>query len=68
MKARQKKLPKITNDGVKTEALEYEKKHGDLMIKMAARYGNCLISADIEQIEKKAKNMLKEALQGKTEL
>ena len=68
VKALAEKLPKITNDGVKTEALEYEKKHGDLMIKMAARYGNCLISADIEQIEKKAKNMLKEALQGKTEL
>ena len=62
------KLPKITDDGVKAEALEYEKKHGDLMIKMAARYGNCLISADVGQIEKKAKNMLKEVLQGKTEL
>lgn len=68
VKALAEKLPKITDDGVKTEALEYEKKHGDLMIKMAARYGNCLISADVEQIEKKAKNMLKEVLQGKTEL
>ena len=68
VKALAEKLPKITDDGVKAEALEYEKKHGDLMIKMAARYGNCLISADIEQIEKKAKNMLKEVLQGKTEL
>lgn len=68
VKALAEKLPKITDDGVKAEALEYEKKHGDLMIKMAARYGNCLISADVGHIEKKAKNMLKEVLQGKTEL
>ena len=68
VKALAEKLPKITDDGVKAEALEYEKKYEDLMIKMAARYGNCLISNDVKQIEKRAKNMLKEVLQGKTEL
>ena len=68
VKALAEKLPKITDEGVKAEALEYEKKHGDLMVKMAARYGNCLISDDVEQIEKRVKNILKEILQGKTEL
>lgn len=65
VKALAEKLPKITDDGVKAEALEYEKKHGDLMIKMAARYGNCLISADIEQIEKKSKKYAERSTPGK---
>ena len=68
VKALAEKLPKITNKGVKAETLEYEKKHGDLMVKMAARYGNCLISDDVEQIEKRVKNILKEVFQRKTEL
>ena len=68
VKALAEKLPKITDEGVKAEALEYEKKHGDLMVKMAARYGNCLISDDVEQIEKRVKNILKEVFQRKTEL
>lgn len=38
------------------------------MVKMAARYGNCLISDDVEQIEKRVKNILKEVFQRKTEL
>ena len=68
VKALAEKLPKITDEGVKAEALEYEKRHGDLMVKMAARYGNCLISDDVEQIEKRVKNILKEVFQRKTEL
>lgn len=68
VKALAEKLPKIIDEGVKAEALEYEKKHGDLMVKMAARYGNCLISDDVEQIEKRVKNILKEVFQRKTEL